>query len=144
MTLSESYDEESAELPRGRPHGYLMNDGRLIPSTEGFTRKEVLDQIMMRQDLLSGQQVRRFDIGFVADGNASSSLPAWRNRILSEYFSIVSAFNFCSWMGLFFFLVHSSSHAPSVDGEPRPWTASPSRLCLRHLGSRDIELLLSK
>jgi hypothetical protein len=90
MTLSETYDDESVESSRGRPHGYQSADGRVIAATEGRTRKQILDQIIWRRDLMSGQQLRRYDVGFVADGSVSANLPSWRNRILSEYFSIVS------------------------------------------------------
>ena len=70
--------------------GYKKKTGAPVSFLQGMQTSTMLRDMTRRENLMTGQAERRLDLGFVADGTSSANWAQWTNKILSEYFTIVS------------------------------------------------------
>ena len=78
--------EEQVERNRGTHHGYKSTATTEVPVLKGLDRNDVFESVIYRDDVITGQRVRRYDVGFIQDGLVASNLSTWRGKIMAEFF----------------------------------------------------------
>ena len=70
--------------------GYKRKSGAPVSYLQGLQASTLLKGMTRKENLMTGQSESRLDLGFICDGVQSANWAQWTNKVLSEFFTIVS------------------------------------------------------
>ena len=106
MSLMFLDDVESA---RGTGMGYVRGEGAPVAALQGLTVPVALRTLLHRDNMQTGKSERRLDSGYILDGTSAGSAALWQNKVMSEFFTIVSFL--WLYLRLLIILVYFAAHA---------------------------------